>query len=454
MDKQVLASITEHNMLKPGMGVVLGLSGGADSVALLHFLHNLPFGLKISCVHINHGLRGQESDRDAAFCTNLCKELGIDLVIFNENIATHADEAGLGTEEAGRKIRYARFAQILDQLGYDKIAVAHNKNDVAETVLLQIFRGAGGTKGISAAKGNIIRPLIGTSRKDILAYCAANNLEFCTDSTNHQNNYARNKLRNIFLPMIEQSFNPSAVDTLARLAEIAAAEDRYMDKAAENAFKKCAENGKAEIDIDLLEQYHTAIKRRVVRMVLSDVFGNLTDITYAHVDAVLSLANKESGKEITLPKNITARRQYNKICIKKPDAPTAFSVTLPKDMPIYVPRANRWFYLGSIPKYEKAFTMALDCGKISEVQIRTRLPGDKIYFSNLGTKKIKDFFIDKKIPRHMRDEAVFVACGRDIVLMLGLGLGLDDIKSEKFVPTTDADSIFLQIWEDKCYERG
>lgn len=443
MKKQALATITEYNMFAPGDGVVLGLSGGADSIALLHFLHNLDMpGLKIAAVHINHGLRGDEANEDAVFCEKICQKYNINVVVFDKNVAELAAETGLGIEQAGRQARYDCFHQALTQLGYNKIAVAHNKNDVAETVLMNIFRGAGGVKGIPAVNGTVVRPLINVGRDEILAYCADNGLEFRTDSTNDQNNYTRNKVRNIFLPMARE-VNFAAVDALVRLAGISADEDSFLDNITKNVYKKCVNNG--EIDIKLLDEHDIAIKRRVIRMALAEAFGGLMDINNNHVEAVLGLFGKENGKRAVLPRSIVAEKIYHKICIKIAGSVQEFSVILPKNIPIYVAQAGKWFYLGKNPPQENAFTMALDCGKIDGVQVkvRTRLPGDRIFFDAVGTKKIKDYFSDKKVPRHLRDRAVFVAADGDVICMM------DGPKSQKFSPETRAGSMFLQIWEEE-----
>ena len=441
MEKQVLAAIDRHNMLAPGSGVVLGLSGGADSVCLLHFLKNLKsLGLKITCVHINHGLRGDEAARDAEFCAEFCRKQGVDFVVFNENAADQAAKAGQSTEEAGRFLRYTRFNQVLTQLNYNAIAVAHNKNDVAETVLMQIFRGAGVVKGIPPVNGKVVRPLIDVARKDILAYCRRHSLPYCDDSTNFQNEYVRNKIRNTLLPLLEQEFNPSAVDALARLAAVSSDENALLDNITKNIYETCVING--EIDIDLLEGHEPAIKRRVVRLALAKIFGTSLDISFKHTEAVMALLGKQSGKQAALPQGFAAVRVYNKICIEKPAPTQAFSVNLPKNKPIFITGLSKWFYLGKDIMQENAFTMALSCGKIGEVWVRSRQNGDVIYFETVGTKKVKDFFIDKKIPRHLRDQSVFVACQKDIILIL------DGPKSDKFKPEAGCDVVYLQIWED------
>jgi len=449
MKNQVLNAISQYNMLSKGLPLVLGLSGGADSVALLHFLHNLKdLDLKIVCVHINHGLRGKEADYDMDFCIDFCKQLGVEIAVFQEDAAGYASEMGMNTEEAGRSLRYMRFKEVLEnhevkcQSIAGKIATAHNKNDVAETVLMQVFRGTGSPKGISAVKNNIIRPLINTPRSDILEYCKENGLQYCSDSTNFENNYNRNWLRNTLIPVIEQRWH-GVSDALLRLAHVSEDEDALLDNLSNKAYKKCVNN--YEIYIKELENYPEAIKRRVIRLYFRYIYGTLVNINFLHVDSILALAKAGNGKQITLPKGFTAQKTYDKIYFQKLIPKPDFSVILPKDTMLFISEIGMHLYLGKNLLKENAFTMALGCGKIECVKIRTRLPGDKIYFNSVGTKKIKDFFIDKKIPRYIREKAVFIAHEKDIILMI---INSSFIESDKFRPDADDDTIYLQIWED------
>ena len=454
MQKRVLTTIKEHNMLTRGDGVVIGLSGGADSVALTHFLCNLPnLGLKIVCVHMHHGLRGREADEDADFCADFCRQLGVDLITFNEDAAATAQEMGIGVEEAGRILRYNYFTQILQQRGCNRIAVAHNQNDNAETIIMQIARGAGAVRGIPPINGNVIRPLADVSREEILAYCARHDLAYRTDSTNNSLDYTRNWVRNFLLPQIEGNLNPSAREALCRLAKISSEENAFLDNITKNSYSKCVkrcENGLV-INLRAFAQHDVAIKRRIVRFALGEALGNTRDTGYDHVDTVLALEGHQSGKQASLPKDFVADRTYHEICIRKPKNHDSFSITLSKNSQIFVPQINSWVRLCDAPGHENAFTKALDCGKITDgvVQIRSRLPGDKIYFNSVGTKKIKDFFTDKKITRDRREKAVFIAHGQDIILIMGEDFK-KPIESDKFTPNPENNSktIYLQIWKN------
>jgi len=447
MRKRVLTTIAERKMLSADMGVIIGLSGGADSVALTHFLCNLPeLRLRIVCVHVHHGLRGREADEDAAFCANFCDNLGIELVIFEKDAAAEAAKMGIGAEEAGRVLRYACFNEVLQQRGYDKIAVAHTASDVAETVIMQVVRGAGSIRGIPPVNTNVIRPFIDISRDEVLAYCERQGLTYCTDSTNNQSDYSRNWVRNILLPQIEGHLNPSVVDALCRLAKISSCEDTFLDNIAKNSYDKCVNSH--EIDIEAFNQYEVAIQRRIVRIALHKAFGSEKDIICDHIDSICKLAQEaaQSGKQAVLLHGFVAEKVYGKICIRRPDNFDVFCIILSKNQEVFVPQIGGWVYLGDSPPQENAFTKALDCGKITDVQIRTRCNGDRIFFKNVGTKKIKDFFIDKKIPRAMREKTVFISCGQDIILMEDTQNPSRFIESHKFDPAQGADVTYLQIW--------
>jgi len=436
--------IAKHNMFAADNGVVLGLSGGADSVALLHLLQEIAFNLRIVCVHVNHGLRGADARADAEFCRELCKKMEIEIIIFDEDAAAMAVADKISVEEAGRKLRYSRFEHVRTQHGLDVIAVAHNKNDVAETVLMQALRGAGALRGITPVNGKVVRPLIAVTRNEIEEYCHTNALAYCTDATNFDNTHTRNKIRNVFLPMVLQDVSPLAVDALARLADIASAEDEFLDKITKNLYTNCVkymQNG-VSLDIVALSQSDIVLRRRVIRNALAEVYGSLANISYAHVDAVLGLIGCKSGSEVTLPKGCIASRVYDAICIRQQHFQDAFFVNLSKGETVYVPSYRKYVGLYDYIAKENAFTMLLDCGKIEKMQVRTRLPGDTIRFDAVGTKKIKDYFIDKKTPRHERDAAIFVASGSDIVLMLE-----GFVKSDKFKPAADSGPLYLQIWD-------
>ncbi|MDI3312535.1 MAG: tRNA lysidine(34) synthetase TilS, partial [Thermoanaerobacterium sp.] len=211
-------TIKEYKMIEKGDKIVIGVSGGPDSICLLNLLLEMKekYELKLYVVHVNHMLRGADADSDALFVKNVCKGINIPFFLFKEDVRKYAEEKGLSEEAAGREIRYNAFSEVLKKVGGDKIAIAHNKNDVAETILLNILRGAGtaGLVGIKPVNGYIIRPLIRTTRDEILDYLTSKDLGYVIDATNKEDVYRRNRIRLKLIPFIEENFDIDIVENL------------------------------------------------------------------------------------------------------------------------------------------------------------------------------------------------------------------------------------------------
>jgi len=432
MEKQIWKTLKKYRMLTLDCkGIVVGLSGGADSVALLHFLTQLD--IPLFAVHINHGLRGEESDADADFCRMFCRRLDIPIEVFDVDAGGLAKLHKISVEAAGRLLRYDAFKKVMEEKGFDRIVTGHHKNDVAETVLMQVLRGAGRIRGIPPVREHIIRPLIDVTREEIEGYCQLYRLPYCVDHTNSNTDYTRNKIRLDTLPMLAEQYNPNLVDTLARLAEISRTEDEFLDKLTPKF-------PPMQLWVKEMGQFHLALQRRAVRHTLKE----LDNVNHGHIDSVLSLLDMNNGKEVSLPNNNVARRNYDKIVIRNRGVAEDFVVNLPKDEEIYIIQARCWFYLGRIPKNrnsDNVVTIPLDAEKLGDamVEVRRRRPGDRVYINGVGTKKVKDWLIDNKIPREYRDWLVFVAVGEDVITMV------DGVRSDKFMPE-GKNALYLQIW--------
>ena len=225
MKQKILQTIKKYNLIENGDSIVIGVSGGPDSICLLHVLNELKneLNFKISVAHINHMIR-EEADDETEYVKEFCENLGIECYIKRIDVVKIANNLKRGTEETGRQIRYEFFDEILEKTASNKIATAHNNNDKVETILMNILRGSGlsGLKGIEAIRDNkYIRPLIETSREEIEKYCEENNLNPKIDKSNNENIYTRNKVRNIVIPYIKQEFNPNILKTINRLSEVA-----------------------------------------------------------------------------------------------------------------------------------------------------------------------------------------------------------------------------------------
>ena len=248
LEKIALKTITKHNLICRDDHIIVGVSGGADSICLLYFLNSIKndFNLKITAVHINHCMRGEESDEDNKFVVDFCKSINIPINVFSFDIYSKAKEENITTEEAGRKYRYNSFNNVLKKVNGTKIAVAHNKDDNAETIIMRFFRGTGikGLSGISYKRDNIIRPLLDCLRKDIEDYCRRNNLSYRNDSTNSMDIYTRNKIRLNLITFIKKDFNPNIVNTLCDMSKTFYDENKFLDTLASKSLDDCKSEAK------------------------------------------------------------------------------------------------------------------------------------------------------------------------------------------------------------------
>ena len=321
MLKIASATVKKYDMLNAGDRVIIGLSGGADSVCLLYFLleKKRELGLELFAVHINHRLRGEDADADAEFCDEICATVGIEIEIVEMNAAEFAKNKRLSIEEAGRELRYKAFNDAAVRFGANKIAVAHNVDDNAETVLLRLIRGTGiaGLGGIPAVNGKIIRPLIEVSRNEIEKHLLDNNISWVTDVTNLDNEFTRNRVRNQLIPAL-RGFNPSITPTLNRLAGICREENGYIEEMALAAFNRCVRPNAVpfELDVPLLKREHPVIQRRVIRMGIAAV-GITKDVSSAHIERVIGLFDLHTGKQVPVVGGLLAKRLKNTVVFDK-----------------------------------------------------------------------------------------------------------------------------------------
>jgi tRNA(Ile)-lysidine synthase len=445
--ENVIQTIKTNNMFNAGDIVVVAVSGGPDSICLLHILHRLKeeFKLTLYSAHINHCLRGEEADKDEAYVEEFCKELGIECFSRRIDINKLSQERGLSTESAAREARYEFFDEIVKKLGAQKVALAHNANDQAETVLMRIIRGTGmeGIVGIKAVRGNIfIRPLINIKRESIEAYCEKNSLKPRIDKTNLESIYTRNKIRLELIPYIRKNFNSDIVMALNRLADTMSRDNDFLEGIAYEKFKKYCyvKAEKVIIDKEAFKE-HEAVLTRVLRNAINDIKGNLHNIEKIHIYDLISLQSAGTGKKINLPDNIIGFNNYENIEIflnKTSDNKEE------KIYPLYINEENR------IEDYSFKVTMKLisqnekvgfneksevkyfDYDKIKGgITLRTRRNGDRfVPFGMKGSKKLKDLFIDLKIPQEERDRIPLICFGEDIAWIVGYRIS-DSYKIDK-----------------------
>ncbi|MCD8180400.1 MAG: tRNA lysidine(34) synthetase TilS [Firmicutes bacterium] len=412
-------TITEYNLLESGDRVLVALSGGADSVCLTHALRIMSgeLGIELYTAHLNHGIRGEEAVRDEKFAKEFSELLGLRCFLKSVDIPEDAKCLGVSEETAGRKARYEFFADVCGKYNINKIATAHNKNDNAETLAMNFMRGASlkGLCGIPYKRGNIIRPLLDVCREDIEKYCADNGLEYMTDSTNLTDDYTRNKIRHILLPLIQKEFNSNFISTVTDNSSIIKEDNDYLEAKSAEAYSQIVKNGTAQIS-ELLSQ-DISIARRVVRYMLADVYNGLGDISSGYVNDILELAKGRSGTKIDLSDKVMVRNEYGKLIIERnfvgdtPDFEYRFSCGIGgiiKEMgkEVVISRANSrrtdgGIYLGVAPD--------------KDIIIRNRRRGDKFYPSGMtGSKKVKEYLIDNKIPREKRGSVPIIEIDKNI----------------------------------------
>ncbi len=451
MLKLVENYIRQFNMIEAGDEVIAGVSGGADSVCmllnLLEYRNTVDFNIKV--VHINHLIR-EEAGEDAAFVEELCREHGIECHIFNEEVEKQAKEQGISTEEAGRKIRYQRFAQLMTS-DKAKIAVAHNRNDVAETVLFNIFRGTGieGLASLLPVNGNIIRPLIGVDRMQIEQYLQEKNQNYCTDASNLANDYARNKIRNVILPYAENEIVCGAANHVAALSEKMALVRDYI---AEEVIKKSnslldiLENS-VEIDVNALLREPLLIRQELILKAFDVLTQGRKDIGQVHVEAVLTLLAKAGEKRVDLPYSLEAVKQYDRLIIRKKEeqATVGLDYNLTMDTQLQI-EGDSCISVRVFDREEdmdipqNTYTKWFDYDKILGcLKLRNRRPGDYLTVnSQLQKKSLKDYMIDVKIPREMRDRQLLIADDSHILWLIGYRIS-------EYYKVTEATTRIIEI---------
>ena len=314
MKDRVLKTIKKNRLIVNGDKIVLGVSGGPDSISMLNILRELKeegtLQFNMVVAHINHMIR-EEAIEDEKYVEDYCKKNGIECYVKRINVIEYAQNNKIGTEEAGRKARYDFFDEIAQKTNADKIAIAHNKNDKIETIIMHILRGSGlsGLKGIEPIRNNrYIRPLIDCERQEIEDYCEKEKLNPRIDKTNFENNYTRNKIRNIVIPYIKEEFNPNIIETINRLSEVITAEENYMDKIVKEIYGKILiETKETEISLSLKEfnKQEEVIKNRLILYTTRKLMGSSQGIEKIHLKDIIKLCENNIGNKYLTPnKNI------------------------------------------------------------------------------------------------------------------------------------------------------
>lgn len=417
--KDNLLSPAQAKLLFDGVDhIVCAVSGGADSVALLHRLRSLQqeLGFTLSAAHFNHCLRGKESDEDEDFVRELCKQWNIPLSTGCKDVAAYAKIHKLSTEDAARKLRY-EF--LLAQPGH--IALAHHANDQVETVLLNLLRGTG-LKGLCAMAprdGRLLRPLLTVTAAEIRAYLQHHNLSHREDSTNAEDDALRNRLRHHIVPLLAAE-NPSLAAAVGRMTAQLQLDEAYLDEAAQALYDKAA--GKDGLRCEVLREAPAVLRKRVIRKFLNP----LSNPSAAHVNAVERLLERNNGSAaVHLPDGMTARREYGSLhLISREDRDPIPALSLEPGSTVFVPGYEVTVSPPHIPQVlpdqKNVFALKPDLG----LTLRSRQTGDVLRLA-AGSKSLKKLMIDRKVPAAERTRIPVIACEKGVAAVYGLGADRD-----------------------------
>lgn len=438
MEKQVhekiKAFIEKHKLIEPGDELVLGVSGGADSMMMLSyfFLHQETYHIKLKVAHIHHGLR-EDAELDANLVQRFCQEREIPFFRHDCDIRELAKKLKLSEEEAGREERYNFFISLLNSNG--KIVTAHNMNDQAETMLMRFARGTDikGLSGILPKRDKIIRPLLCLSREEIEAYCSRMEVPYRHDETNFKTIYTRNKIRLKCIPYIKEALNPAIISTLGRQSELYREEDEFLTLYAQQLFKECCiiQNHEVFIKLSQFETMHVYMQKRVMLLAIEEMVGR-KDITSTHVESCIELIHLQVGKELHLPYGLIVKKDYEGILLTKNHSSSmegyCFDLYEGKQ---WIPEAGITIEVRKVraeritENNENIYTKYIDYGKIKNgLQIRTRRASDYIKLKG-GSKKLKKLFTDDKISKSIRDTLPLIADGHEIIWVVGKRLNID-----------------------------
>ncbi|MFN3739674.1 MAG: tRNA lysidine(34) synthetase TilS [Thermodesulfovibrionales bacterium] len=431
--ERVINTIKRFEMLRPGDLVITGLSGGPDSVCLMHVLHNLKDRLQIALipVYVNHGLRPEEIPREIEFCRRFVGSLGYELIVREIDVLGYVKATGKNKQEAARQLRYNALNEVLLEKKAQAIAIGHNADDQAETIIMRLIRGTGpqGLQGIPPVRGNIIRPLIEIERKEIEDYLFKNSLHYVMDSSNLEAGYLRNWVRLKVLPLLKEK-NPSIIKTLGRLAEIFSEEEKFYEIEVTKALMRSISrktDSMIELFLKPLEVIDKRILRRLLRRAVDEVFS-LRGLSFVHIEEMTELIKKgDTGDRVYIKGNIRAIKGYSLFTITSEPPLRLKEYVLP--IPGSINIEEKGYKLTAVCMESRPDDLGdgkkrivIDRDKIGQdnLLVRPWKPGDYFYPFGFGKrKKLQDFFTDLKIPRDERYSIPVVEEGGNIVWIMG-----------------------------------
>ncbi len=474
-EKKVEDFVRKYDMIGRDDTVVTGVSGGADSVCLLFMLCALRerLGFRVLACHVNHGLRGGAADADEEYVRSLCESLGVPLRIFRENVELIARKRKQSTEEAGRLVRRSAFEEMCCRDGGTKIATAHHRDDNAETVLMNIARGTGlrGLCGIRPVRGKWIRPLLCLSRDEIEQWLGKKKISFCTDATNEEDVYTRNRIRHHILPALKEQVNAGTARHLSDLALQAQEVWDHIEKETDRAETGCvtcsggAGSGrKVLVDGAGFERLDPVIAKTLIHRCICRAAGEEKDVEAVHVTDIIALFGKQVGKAVNLPYGVKAERTYNGVLLTKP-VRTERSADVSAEVPLNIPGDTYFPGTGQIIQCvllektddfspeeipQKSYTKCFDYDIIKySLSARSRRPGDYLVVDGKGSRqKLKAYFINEKVPRQERDRKLLIADGDHIVWIPGMRMS-----TAYQIGSRTKRILMIKITEDREYVR-
>ncbi|MCK5595513.1 tRNA lysidine(34) synthetase TilS [bacterium] len=466
MSKQkLLKAVQDYRMISKGDGLLVGVSGGPDSVALLHLLMELrdEYSLKLYVVHLNHMLRRDESDKDAEYVGKLAEKLKLPVFIGKKDVGAFAKENKLSLEEAARIQRYEFYEQVADELNIRTIALGHKADDNAETVLMRLLRGSGeqGLTGIHSVRqiGNlkVIRPLLNIYRREIESFLKEAKISARVDSSNSDNKFFRNKVRLELMPFLEESYNQNIKQVLINTADIFKEENACLEEITEKFYSQVkhpprpTSKGKfssaIHLNIKKIREFPLAIQRRIIRYGIKELTGTLRQITYQHLNEIFKLLNGSLAYgQIAMPNGLVVERLRMELVIRRDKSQNTYSIIHPVKIPgeTLVPELGiKLICAISERKTDLKFSTqnpyqeSFDYDKIKKpVFIRTREDGDVFQPLGMnGKKKIKDCLIDQKIPQPEKNKILLLTDKTDIIWLIGLRI------SERFKVTAKTKQV-------------
>jgi tRNA(Ile)-lysidine synthase len=424
-------TVSKNSLIAGSDSVLVGFSGGPDSACLLCLLHALKekYQIQIRSLYVNHNLRPKEIPAEMEFCRKFSEGLGIPFMVKSIDVISFGKEHRLNRQEAARELRYRAFETAAAEIGANRVALAHNADDQAETLLMRLVRGAGpaGLSGIPMKRGNIIRPLLEIGRKEIERFLEIRNIVPITDSSNLKEDYFRNMIRLRLMPELKQA-NPNLLQSLGHTMEILREEERYFGiLVTKTLMKLISRKSQRRIELFLspLEAMEKVILRRVLRRAVSDTEG-LRGIGFLHIEDIMALVKDgKNGDRLVLPRNIRVIREYALLVITSESPVRIAEYTLDLPGRAVIVNARHVVTAAEEEKSEQfgdgKSSVLLDAGKMRfPLTVRPRRPGDYFYPMGFGrNKKLQDFFVDLKVPRDERDSIPVVASGDDIVWVAG-----------------------------------